>query len=363
MATASGEKESFHNDMSLGEDDLKELYETLYPVRTRYYYIGLQIVVKSREIQTIKAEHSRLDDRLREVLIARLKMTEALTWKDILGALRSKMVGEPRLADNIVQRYLKRSNLDKQSEVLSNRASKRRNSGSLENKKEQCLDVKQSEMYKRKAESGKFRQKTRGVKKEPSIAPGKDGPGACVSEESYLDSNRDLEVTSANEDESSAVISAKKARHNTVPTEERKIYGGKMRVNVTSTLDPSGKGREQQEFDIKQRKRTRKKRSITRFSSTSQEEKQYYSEKKPMEVTKRGTFMKIEKEVQLKNTYISSETDDSSPQCDMTKIITKKDSDQLIKIFSRFFGRLCCAIANLEEMAAHLQEKCLILNQ
>ena len=180
------------NDTSLGEDDLKELYEVLHPVRTRYYYIGLYIGVKSREILTIKAEHSRLDDRLREVLIARLKMTKALTWDDIVNALRSKMVGEPRVADRVLQRYgnaprskmvgeprvadrvlqrygnaprskmvgeprvadrvLQRygnlSTQDKQSEQLSKRAVKKR-SESLVHNKAQCPDMlKKSEMCK-----------------------------------------------------------------------------------------------------------------------------------------------------------------------------------------------------------------------
>ena len=53
--------------------------------------------------------NKRLSERLCEVLIARLKKTEAFTWADIARALSSQMVGEPQLANSIMQRYCGRS--------------------------------------------------------------------------------------------------------------------------------------------------------------------------------------------------------------------------------------------------------------
>ena len=88
---------------------MKDLCEVFHPVRTKYRSFGLQIDVEQAEISCIEAEHTRLSERLCEVLIARLKKTEAFTWADIARALRSQMVGEPQLANSIMQRYCGRS--------------------------------------------------------------------------------------------------------------------------------------------------------------------------------------------------------------------------------------------------------------
>ena len=56
----------------------------------------------------------------------------------------------------------------------------------------------------------------------------------------------------------------------------------------------------------------------------------------------------------------SSETGDSSPECDMLKNISEAEKEKLLGIYRRFFGKLCCAVLNPVEIAAQLQEKCLI---
>ena len=161
MATGLSEKKSFSSDNSLSEDDLKDLCEALHPVRGKYYDIGLQIGVRSSEIQCIKAEHSQLQDCLREVLIARLNMTEALTWDDIVRALRSKMVSAPRLAENLLQRYSgksRRSSSDLPSKERKT-GMKSKSESLTHNKlvKGQCSDVKhiQFQPYQRRASKGK----------------------------------------------------------------------------------------------------------------------------------------------------------------------------------------------------------------
>ena len=102
MATGAGERALSSNDASLDESDLKYLCEALHPVRLEYHSLGLQIDVHLSEIECIEAEHSSVSDRLREVLKARLRKTEALTWTDISRALRSNTVNKPRLADSIM---------------------------------------------------------------------------------------------------------------------------------------------------------------------------------------------------------------------------------------------------------------------
>ena len=299
MATRS---QSSPNDTSLGEDDLKELYEVLHPVRTRYYYIGLYIGVKSREILTIKAEHSRLDDRLREVLIARLKMTKALTLDDIVNALRSKMVGEhrvadrvlqrygnaprskmvgePRVADRVLQRYGNLSTQDKQFEQLSKSPVKKR-SESLVHNKAQCPDMlKKSQMCKTIAKTyptaksrdvqreikSKYQKKERiwfsqrQMKKDSPITHSDSKGGviekkkvtsqldtqsssdsdhdACEGEETNFEYDRGSLVRRSTEGESVAATSTKTTRRKIAPNEEK---GRKRRVKVAPKLPVNDK--------------------------------------------------------------------------------------------------------------------------
>ena len=56
----------------------------------------------------------------------------------------------------------------------------------------------------------------------------------------------------------------------------------------------------------------------------------------------------------------SSSTDYSSPECDMTKNQYKGEMKELVNIFERFFGKLCCAVFDPKDVAAELQSVGLI---
>jgi hypothetical protein len=56
----------------------------------------------------------------------------------------------------------------------------------------------------------------------------------------------------------------------------------------------------------------------------------------------------------------SSETDDSSPECDKISNLSKEEGKKLKKVFKCFFGRLCHTISDPVEIAAQLQVKGLI---
>ena len=56
----------------------------------------------------------------------------------------------------------------------------------------------------------------------------------------------------------------------------------------------------------------------------------------------------------------STETDNSSPECDMLRNISEAERKGLRKVFKRFFGRLCFAIRNPVELATLLQIKGLL---
>ena len=109
MASDSSGHAASHNG-GLDVNDLKPLYEALYSVRTKYRYLGLQLGVDVPTIQGIEADHKNVDDRLLEVLFARLNGVPPLTWGDVVKALRSQTVGaHHRLADSIQESYIRRS--------------------------------------------------------------------------------------------------------------------------------------------------------------------------------------------------------------------------------------------------------------
>ena len=109
MASESSSHAASHNG-GLSVNELNRLYEALYSVRTKYRYLGLQLGVELSTIQGIEADHKNVDDRLLEVLFARLNGEPPLTWGDVVKALRSRTVGSHhRLANSIHESYIRRS--------------------------------------------------------------------------------------------------------------------------------------------------------------------------------------------------------------------------------------------------------------
>lgn len=90
--------------VDLGEAVMKDLFESLYPLRTKWKSIGLQIGLPISEIKAIEMQYSSLDDRLLEVLTVRQK-SKLLTWDDIRTALRSESVNESRRADSLREKF------------------------------------------------------------------------------------------------------------------------------------------------------------------------------------------------------------------------------------------------------------------
>ena len=101
MATGSSKASP---NTELGEKDLAELYKVLFPARIQYKRFGLQIGVGVDEIACIEKINQDPGDCLLEILTARLRMSEPLTWNDIDAALREECVGLGNTADKIRKR-------------------------------------------------------------------------------------------------------------------------------------------------------------------------------------------------------------------------------------------------------------------
>ena len=103
MATGSSKPTSPNTE--LDDKDLAELHKVLFPARIQYKSFGLQIGVGVDEIACIEKINQDPGHCLLEILTARLRMSEPLTWNDIDAALREECVGLGSTADKIRKRY------------------------------------------------------------------------------------------------------------------------------------------------------------------------------------------------------------------------------------------------------------------
>ena len=87
-------------------DDLPLLCNTLIPVASKYFDLGLQLGVKCPQIRTIEQNYRNCEDQLREIISERLKQDAPLTWHDVVVALRSSSVNQTDLARVIESQYV-----------------------------------------------------------------------------------------------------------------------------------------------------------------------------------------------------------------------------------------------------------------
>ena len=80
--------------------------EELADVRAKWYNIGLGLGLGVGTLNCIKIEHSNTSDCLRETLMIWMKSyPPPPTWSKVVDALRTKTVGEVRLAADLEQKY------------------------------------------------------------------------------------------------------------------------------------------------------------------------------------------------------------------------------------------------------------------
>ena len=90
----------------LSEKDLLNVMEELANVRAKWYNIGLGLGLDVGTLNSIETEHSNNSDCLRETLTTWLKAyPPPPTWSKVVDTLRTKTVGEARLATDLECKY------------------------------------------------------------------------------------------------------------------------------------------------------------------------------------------------------------------------------------------------------------------
>ena len=83
--------------MKLTIDDLQEVRGLLFPIRTRWYDIGVELKVDIESLENIKCQYDDRGDCLREMIKVWLKSLTP-TWKLLAQVLESKVINDKDLA-------------------------------------------------------------------------------------------------------------------------------------------------------------------------------------------------------------------------------------------------------------------------
>ena len=94
---------------SLGLDDLRDVLEGILASSTKWYMIGIWLKVPLDKLDGIKQQSGDAGGHLCEMVKEWLKGTAAAgsrpTWGALVEALRSQMVGEHKLADQLEAKH------------------------------------------------------------------------------------------------------------------------------------------------------------------------------------------------------------------------------------------------------------------
>ena len=202
--------------------------------------------------------------------------------------------------------------------------------------------------------------------------------------DSEQESSNEINEETEHDDESSAAASEEEGKKIAVRSERKeeerkeelsatkrrmmkKASAAPSRYEIRQKSNPDPRGGTQ---GVKKRKRKHKESSMSQLargsaslSASPEETPKTPGSRRQRKKTNRGSRYerKEKRKIRGEGLISFSETDDSSsPECDMSRNLTEIEAKNILKVFKRFFGQLCCAIVNPAEVAAQLQRKHLI---
>ena len=93
----------------MNSDDLGCVLEEVLNVSAEWYNLGLQLKVRTGELNSIRAEFTTPKHQLREMLNAWLTTSDNPSWEALINALRSRSVGACQLAGDLETKYCPRA--------------------------------------------------------------------------------------------------------------------------------------------------------------------------------------------------------------------------------------------------------------
>ena len=303
-------------------------------------------------------------------------------------------------------RIKKKTEVTKQKGSHSSDTDMRKQSkeGKRSTKVNQTTKKTSKEMYLKADTSLRKERKEQAEKERISSVIEQDTPSSDSTQEDSKDEesdsddssedeeDRDSEQKSSNEeeetepdDESSPDTSEEEVKRKpavldtnkrTKETGERKGKRLKIAADVQDLpgdedqSDPGG--RDQEEHDIQPKKRSRRRHRESSMSPTTRgssspsssqgdgQQQVFKEQNQKHDTGSKRQRRKKKRRKNEKNVPSCSKSDDSSPECDMNKNLSKEEGKKLRNVFKRYFGQLCCEIPDPVETAAQLQKKGLI---
>ena len=397
----------------LGEDDLKVVFKALHSVAGKYVFLGVEMNVKMNDIEKIQMQCSNPNECLLKVLSVRLKQIPSLTWRDIDAALRSDTVGEVKLANRIWKQYghlypSSQTSLDHKqgrniTEITKNATKEEKKEMKYPQKQDINEEVSESERYRKPSE--KLEMDSDSITNEAVVEETQSKAKESPYTKRHSEPGKDYEREMQHEGKTKKATDDKGKSESEVVDRHKEITGecleqrAPKKVQEAAKIESIASGSEEEmvtddfetaegtfsseqegedlaeEHDIQPKKRSRRRHRESSMSpttrgssspSTSLEENQRKPESKVKLKPKGKGKSQRKKNVSAIKTdnkeglSSSTETDNSSPDCDMLKNISETERKGLRKVFKRFFGRLCFTIKAPVELATRLQMKGLL---
>lgn len=89
----------------MGIADLATVLSELYPCRSKWYLLSIQLRVDMGSLDRFKVQYTDSRDLLREVIKTWLTTSDNPTWEAMAQALKSPIIEESRLAMELQQKY------------------------------------------------------------------------------------------------------------------------------------------------------------------------------------------------------------------------------------------------------------------
>ena len=86
-------------------NDFKLVYKMLYPARSKWENIAIELDITKDSIDAIKKDNPDVDACQREVISKYLR-TKSPSWQTIAAALKAESVGYDEIASNVERTYL-----------------------------------------------------------------------------------------------------------------------------------------------------------------------------------------------------------------------------------------------------------------
>ena len=96
---------SDHSGNKLTSDDLGCVLEGVVDAAAQWYNLGLKLKVKTATLDSIQEDFTATQHRLREMLKAWLNTGDNPSWKTLIDALKSPLVGASQLAAVLETEY------------------------------------------------------------------------------------------------------------------------------------------------------------------------------------------------------------------------------------------------------------------